>query len=134
MKYNKCTLHSWIQIYMSSYFLFLFLPIETLAYLMSLLICHFFLCYQWAQQSVYPPCHPDKTRERVSKPIVSHQKRSCSFPESRVFTVEIGGSWQLHCCHVLIPPNKAERISKAGRKGDQETDSGRYANCRMQGP
>lgn len=131
MKYNKCTLHSWIQIYMSSYFLFLFLPIETLAELMSLLICHFYLCYQWAQQSVYPPCYPNRTRGRVSKPIVSHQKRNCSFPESRVFTVEIGGSWQLHYCWYLQTKQRGSAKLEEKETKKQTQDDMQIAECRV---
>lgn len=101
--------------------------------LMSLLICHFFLCYQWAQRSVYPPCHPDRTQERVSKPIVSHQKSSCSFPASSLHC----GNWRQLAAARLPCFDIAEQSSEdqqSWKKGDQETDSGQYANCRMQGP
>lgn len=100
---------------------------------MSLLICHFFLCYQWAQQPVYPPCHPDRTRERVSKPIVSHQKSGSSFPESRVFTVELEAAGSCIAAMFWYRRTKRrgsakleEKETKKQMQGDKQT-----AECRV---
>lgn len=71
----------------------------------------FSLCQQWAQQHVYPLCHPDRIGERVSRPIVNYLKgvvRSLRV----VLAVETGGSWRLHCSHILRSQKKQTGAAK----------------------